>query len=83
MIAAARNAEDIDIWTGVLMIAAVAILLLPLLAIPFIFGGFKAKKLRPKLSPALIKVPLSSAWLPTAQRPLPCVFGNNAIQPSF
>lgn len=56
VIAAARNAGDIDIWSGILMIAAVAILLLPLLAIPFIFGGFKAKKLKPKLSPELLKV---------------------------
>jgi hypothetical protein len=60
VIAAARNAGDIDIWSGILMIAAVAILLLPLLAIPFIFGGFKAKKLKPKLSPELLKVSLPS-----------------------
>ena len=56
VIAAARNAGDLDIWSGILMIAAVAILLLPLLAVPFIFGGFKAKQRKPRLDPELLKV---------------------------
>lgn len=56
VIAAARNAGDLDIWSGILMIAAVAILLLPLLAVPFIFGGFKAKQRKSRLDPELLKV---------------------------
>ena len=56
VIAAARNAENLDIWSGILMIAAVAILLLPVLAIPFIFGGIKAKRFKHRLSPDLLKV---------------------------
>lgn len=56
VIAAARNAGDLDIWSGILMIAAVAILLLPLMAIPFIFGGFKAKRQKSRLNPELVKV---------------------------
>ena len=61
VIAAARNAGDLDIWSGILMIAAVAILLLPLLAVPFIFGGFKAKQRKPRLDPELLKVCISFA----------------------
>lgn len=56
VIAAARNAEHIDLWTGILMIAAIAVLLLPVLAIPFIFGGIRAKRMKYRLSPDLVKV---------------------------
>lgn len=70
VIAAARNAGDIDIWSGILMIAAVAILLLPLLAIPFIFGGFKAKKLKPKLSPELLKSAEEGGFSTDIEQPL-------------
>ena len=62
VIAAARNAGNLDIWSGILMIAAVAILLLPLLAIPFIFGGFKAKKIKSRLNPELLKVYGNPVW---------------------
>ena len=62
VIAAARNAGDLDIWSGILMIAAVAILLLPLLAVPFIFGGFKAKQRKSRLDPELLKVDLSMRY---------------------
>lgn len=55
VIAAARSAENIDLWTGVLMIAAIAILLLPVLAVPFIFGGVRAKRAKHRLSPDLVK----------------------------
>lgn len=38
------------------MIAAMAILLLPILAVPLIFGGLRAKRLKAKVYPELIKV---------------------------
>lgn len=43
--ALARNQVTIDFWAGVLIVAAVAILILPILAIPFIFGGIVARPL--------------------------------------
>ena len=65
-------AEDLDTWSGVLMIAAMAILLLPILAVPLIFGGLRAKRLKAKVYPELIKVdfpPLHSLFYPLM---LPC-----------
>lgn len=43
--ALARNEVTIDFWAGVLIVTAVAILILPILSIPFIFGGLVAKPL--------------------------------------
>ncbi len=40
--------QDINFWTGVLMTSAVAVLLLPVMAIPFIFGGPRAMQLNIK-----------------------------------
>ena len=48
--------EDLDTWSGVLMVAAMAILLLPILAVPLVFGGTRAKKLKAKIYPELLKV---------------------------
>ena len=46
VIAIARNeSESLGFWTGVLMTCAVGVLLMPILAIPFIFGGIAAKPL--------------------------------------
>ena len=46
VIAIARNeSQSLGFWTGVLMTAAVAVLIMPILAIPFIFGGLTAKPL--------------------------------------
>ena len=42
------------------MIAAMAILLLPILAVPLIFGGLRAKRLKAKVYPELIKVDFST-----------------------
>jgi hypothetical protein len=47
VIAIARSeASEINFWTGVLMTSAVAVLMLPVMAIPFIFGGPRAKQLQ-------------------------------------
>jgi MFS family permease len=47
VIAIARSeAQDINFWTGVLMTSAVAVLMLPVMAIPFIFGGPRATQLQ-------------------------------------
>ena len=43
--ALARNEVTIDFWAGVLIVSAVSILILPILGIPFIFGGITAKPL--------------------------------------
>ena len=43
--ALARNQVPIDFWAGVLIVSAVAILILPILAIPIIFKGIAAKPL--------------------------------------
>lgn len=43
--ALARNEVKIEFWGGVLIVSAVAILILPILAVPFIFGGIRAKPL--------------------------------------
>ena len=43
--ALARNQIQINWWGGVLIVSAVSILTLPILAIPFIFGGITAKPL--------------------------------------
>jgi hypothetical protein len=48
VVAVAANNEKagrMDFWAGVLVVSAVAVLLLPILAIPFIFGGISARPL--------------------------------------
>lgn len=46
MVAVARREERLDFWTGVLTSSAAGILLLPVLAIPLIFGGLRSRRLR-------------------------------------
>lgn len=47
IIAIARTeATEINFWTGVLMTSAVGVLLMPMMAIPFIFGGPRAVQLQ-------------------------------------
>ncbi len=50
MVALARQEERLDFWAGVLTSSAAGILLLPVLAIPLIFGGLRSRRLR-DLSP--------------------------------
>jgi hypothetical protein len=38
--------QEINFWTGVLMTSAVGVLLMPMMAIPFIFGGPRAVQLQ-------------------------------------
>ena len=49
--AVARREERLDFWAGVLTSSAAGILLLPVLAIPLIFGGLRSRRLR-DLSPS-------------------------------
>ena len=46
VVAVARREERLDFWTGVLTSSAAGILLLPVLAIPLIFGGLRSRRLR-------------------------------------
>ena len=64
--ALARNEVTIDFWAGVLIVTAVAILILPILSIPFIFGGIAAKPLARDRMNFRAKVPLRPA-LPAAR----------------
>ena len=50
VIALARSSEGFDVWGGVLMCGANAALLIPVLAVPLIFGGLRSRRLR-DLSP--------------------------------
>ena len=46
VIAIARSSEGFDFWGGVLMTGANAALLIPVLAVPLIFGGLRSRRLR-------------------------------------
>ncbi|KAK9831891.1 hypothetical protein WJX81_006335 [Elliptochloris bilobata] len=46
VVAIARREESLDFWAGVLTSSAAGILLLPVLAIPLIFGGLRSRRLR-------------------------------------
>ena len=72
VIAIARNeSTSLGFWTGVLMTAAVGVLIMPILAIPFIFGGIAAKPLALESKKALDvrKVPKPEPQL-TAYEPI-------------
>ena len=60
VIAVARNSEGFDFWGGVLMCGANAALLIPMLAVPLIFGGMRSRRLR-DLSPPQVLPPLLCA----------------------
>ncbi|KAK9818432.1 hypothetical protein WJX72_012528 [[Myrmecia] bisecta] len=45
VIAVVRRSATLDYWAGVLMTSAVAVLLLPVLSVPFIFGGLRSRRL--------------------------------------
>ena len=51
----ARREERLDFWTGVLTSSAAGILLLPVLAIPLIFGGLRSRRLR-DLNPQPVRI---------------------------
>ena len=62
VVAIARNeSQSLGFWTGVLMTAAVGILIMPILAIPFIFGGLTAKPLALESNAPVRKVSRSPA----------------------
>ncbi len=60
VIALARNSEGFDFWGGVLMCGANATLLIPMLAVPMIFGGLRSRRLR-DLSPPQVRPGLPPA----------------------
>mmetsp|Transcript_14199 Transcript_14199/g.42879 ORF Transcript_14199/g.42879 Transcript_14199/m.42879 type:complete len:728 (-) Transcript_14199:369-2552(-) len=74
VIAIARTeAQSINFWTGVLMTSAVAVLLLPVMAIPFIFGG-----------PRAVELNIKSHHKPVRKGPMPSIAahtGDDASRP--
>lgn len=66
MVAVARREERLDFWTGVLTSSAAGILLLPVLAIPLIFGGLRSRRLR-DLNPQPVRTAAqANLWMPCA-----------------
>jgi len=64
VIAIARNeSQSLGFWTGVLMTCAVGVLIMPIVAIPFIFGGIAAKPLALESKKAL---DVRKVWRPNA-----------------
>ena len=66
VIAIARNeSQSLGFWTGVLMTCAVGVLIMPIVAIPFIFGGIAAKPLALESKKAL---DVRKVWMLTPSR---------------
>lgn len=49
VIAIAHNSTTLDFWGGILVSSAQVVLLVPLLSLPFIFGGIRSKRLRSEI----------------------------------
>ena len=50
VIAIAHSSTALDFWGGILVSSAEIVLLVPLLSLPFIFGGFRSKRLRSEMT---------------------------------
>ena len=64
VIAIAHNSTTLDFWGGILVSSAQVVLLVPLLSLPFIFGGIKSKRLRSELPNTDKLLPVSPETLP-------------------
>lgn len=89
VIALARNSEGFDFWGGVLMTGANAALLIPMLAVPLIFGGLRSRRLRdlapPEVLPRVFRVERDAhcaAWRrPRCCLARPCLQACSAVLP--
>ena len=60
VVAIAHNSTSLDLWGGILVSSAEIVLLVPLLSLPFVFGGFRSKRLRSEMTSTSKLLPVRS-----------------------
>ena len=70
VIAIAHNSTALDFWGGILVSSAQVVLLVPLLSLPFIFGGIRSKRLRSEIPSSTDKLLTVNKPCLTSPKPL-------------